>query len=91
MRVGAWARLLLQSIGHLSVDGGGEGCKQDLVESPDAAVRISGRRECHDTMPFKAVHELMRHDAVGAEQIRTIEAASHCVVLFALASRAMRT
>lgn len=35
--------------------------------------------QVEDTMAFEAVHELMRHHAVRAEEIRTVEATSYSV------------
>ena len=50
---------------QLAVDGGGKGCEQDFVEAADAGVAVAGKRD--DPMPLEAMHELMRHHAIGAE------------------------
>ena len=73
----------------MAVDGGGEGSEQHLVETADSGVGIAGER--NDAMTLEAMHELMRHHAVGTQQIGTVEAASHRVVLLALATGAVGT
>ena len=73
----------------MSVDGGGEGCEQHLVETSDGGVGVAGQR--HHAMTFEAMHELMRHHAIGAQQVGAVEATRHGIVLLALASRTMGT
>ena len=81
------------TISHLAVDRGRDGGEQDVVQASQAGggVGIGAGRERHDSMPFEAMHELMRHHAIRAKEVGAVETTRHRVMLFALASRAVRT
>lgn len=70
---------------------GGRGVAIVAATGVAGAVGQFGLLEIEDPMALEAVHELVSHDAVGAEKVNTVDAACYGVALRGLAAGATYT